>query len=143
MMVFLCLAALPRGACPVGVLAAQASVEPEHIAPGATTQVTVKVSDGMRQPIASASVKISAGTGYFESSNQNTAFGFTGKDGVFQTVWHGNLQTNPGPQLFEITAGKNGYIGKYPVTATATVKVGEPAPEGGPAAEPDNRFDLP
>jgi hypothetical protein len=108
-----------------GVLSAKASAAPERIAIGEQTLVSVRVSDGFQKPIALASIKINTGSGYFESSNQKTVVGFTDKDGLYQMVWHSNLQTKPGILLFEISATKNGYIGKYPVSATTAVAVGD------------------
>ena len=133
-LIMLCVAILvwplPGVALPFGVIKAKASVEPEQIALGEKTQVTVKVSDGFDKPILAASIKISTATGYFETSNQNIALGSTDKEGVFQAVWHSNLRTELGPQVFEITATKNGYVGKYPVTETVTVRVGDQSQEG-------------
>ena len=110
---------------PYGVLTARAVAKPEQIEPGEKTQLTVQVYDGFKKPISTANIKISIKTGYFEASNQNAVHGFTDKDGLFVAVWHSNLQTPNGINAFEITANKNGYIGKYPVTTTARVKVGE------------------
>ena len=110
---------------PYGVLTARAVVKPAQIEPGEKTQLTLQVYDGFNKPIPIATIKISIKTGYFEASNQNAVHGFTDKDGLFVAVWHSNLQTPNGINEFEITANKNGYIGKYPVTTTARVKVGE------------------
>ena len=115
----------PSFANPYGVLTARAVAKPEQIEPGEKTQLTVQVYDGFNKPIPIANIKISIKTGYFEASNQNAVHGFTDKDGLFVAVWHSNLQTPSGMNEFEVTANKNGYIGKYPVTTTARVKVGE------------------
>ena len=120
-------------AVPMGVLTAQASAKPARIEPGGKAVIRILANDGFQQPIASASIKISTDTGYFEASNQNVVLGFTDKYGVFQAAWHSNLQTPVGLQTFEITANKNGYIAKYPVTATAQVTVTDPAQDADPA----------
>ena len=110
-----------------GVLKAQASVKPERIMLEGKAQITIATVDGFQQPIPVASIKITTDTGYFEASNQNTVFGFTDKEGVFQAIWHANQRTKPGNQQFEVTAGKNGYVSKYPLTATAKVVVQDPS----------------
>ena len=133
--------ALSAAAFQTGVLRAKASVSPERIAPQGKTQLSIQTSDGFQQPIPLASIKISADTGYFEASNQTTVFGYTDKDGVFQAVWHANLQTKPGTQRFEVTATKNGYLSKTPLTAAAKVVVEDlanPADTGDPQDEPNN-----
>jgi len=116
-----------------GVLRAKASIEPTRIEPGGKARISVMVSDGFQQPINSASIKISTASGYFETSNQNLVVGFTDQEGRFQAMWHSNRQTPVGLQTFQVAAVKNGYIGQYPVTATAQVTVGDPSPSGDPA----------
>jgi len=113
-----------------GVLTASATAKPERIRPQGSTQITVIALDGFKQPIPAASVKITADTGWFGETNRTTVFGFTGKDGVFQAVWHANQQTKPGTQPFEVTASKNGYVSKYPQTATAKVTVEDSSSTG-------------
>lgn len=126
-LILLCLAWPPApGAYPFGVLSAKAVAEPAQIPPGGKAEVAVTVSDGFQRPIPLASIRISAASGYFEASNQGTALGHTDKDGVFRVVWHSNPQTGSGPQVFEVAASKNGYVGQYPVSARAVVDVGEP-----------------
>lgn len=126
-LLFLSLTSLSWPAYPLGVLTAQASVKPERITPYGNAQITVVASDGFQKPIPMASIKIVTDTGYFEASNQNVVVGYTDQDGAFQAVWHGNLQTRPGPHRFDVTANKNAYVSKYPITATATVIVDGPS----------------
>jgi len=117
-----------------GVMNAKARAEPAQIEPGGNARISVVANDGLQKPVASATVTISAATGYFEASNENVVIGYTDQDGAFQTVWHSNLQTPSGAQTFQVTTVKNGYISKFPVTATTQViVVGDPPPSGDPA----------
>jgi hypothetical protein len=114
-------------AYPFGVLTAQAEAEPAKIELGGQAEIRVAVNDGFGKPIAQASVKISTDSGWFEASNQNQVTGFTDRDGAFQAVWHSNRQTLVGHQSFAVAVIKNGYVGKYPITATAKLTVGDPS----------------
>lgn len=135
--VCLCLALVgagfwPLSAAAVGVLSAKASVEPPRIAPGGQAEITLTAVDGFQRAIPQASVTLHTATGYFESSNQNTAVGYTDKDGVFKAIWHSNLRTEPGPQTFDASVSKNGHIGKYPITTSVKLLVEDAAAVGSP-----------
>ncbi|MFM8331199.1 MAG: hypothetical protein ACKN9T_05880 [Candidatus Methylumidiphilus sp.] len=78
--VWLCLALAgagfwPLSAAAVGVLSAKASIDPPRIAPGGQAEITLTAVDGFQRAIPQASVTLHTATGYFESSNQNTAVG--------------------------------------------------------------------
>ena len=91
-LVFLSLAALAAwpgaiAAPAFGVLKAKASAEPAQIEAGGKTLITVSAHDGLQQPIAAATVTISAASGYFDASGQDVVIGYTDPAGVFQAAW--------------------------------------------------------
>lgn len=105
----------------MGVLTAQAGINPAHIQPQGETQITVTAYDGFQKPIPQALVKITTEGGSFSASHQASVVGYTDENGHFLAIWHGNLQSQPGVQEFAITTTKNGYVGKFPLTTSAKV----------------------
>lgn len=131
----------------VGVLVARTAVEPPRIKPGDKATVGVETRDGFQRPLDGVSIKITADSGFFESSHERTVQGSTDPRGQFRAVWQSDRRAEPGAREFSIIASKSGYLGRYPLTASVIVETapekqpdlsGKPLPDRG-----KKLFDLP